>query len=470
MVISTVILAGGQGCRLWPISRTSKPKQFLSFGEGGSMLQKTYKRNHIDPNQKTYVLTNSEHISLLEEQLNEIGVKNCSLIIEPESKNTAPAIVAAALDLYNKNASALMIVVPSDSEIKGATVYQNKVREAIKLAEQGFFVTFGIKPTRPEVAYGYIKKGGEIGKGAYSVEKFVEKPDLNKAREYLASGDYFWNSGMFVFPVARLLEEMNNFEPKMLKAVQSSLDQAQTDGNKILLAKGPFSQITANSIDYALMEKVNDVAVLESEFYWSDMGTWYSVWETQDKDSNGNVLSKNSIAVNTKNTLVNSSSSKLIATLDIENISIVETRDALLVANTNSSFNIKEIVNELSKKNRPEVNYHAGEERPWGNFTTIIKEKKYLVKNIVVKPKQKLSLQYHNHRSEHWIVVKGTAEVTVGKTVTVVKENEYIFIPKLEKHRLANIGDCDLELVEIQFGDTLDESDIVRIEDMYGRR
>jgi len=351
MDIFLVVLAGGNGTRLWPLSRTSRPKQFLSFGSEGTMLQKAIKRNQVAQRQKTIILTGTHHIALVEEQLEEINMPGTSIIVEPEVKNTAPAIIAAALRIYEESANAIMIVSPSDHEIQQVNEYRQSIIAAIDLARQGYYVTLAIKPIRPEVAYGYMKHGVAISDQAFVVEKFFEKPSLKHAKEYVNSGKYFWNSGIFVFPVNRFLDDVSILEPMMLQYIRQAFDRASFQQNTIFLDKDSYGQIHANSIDYALMEKAHRVVAIKTAFSWNDLGTLRSIWEVQPKDINGNVLSSNAITINTKNLYINSTSHRVIAAVDIGDIIIIETDDILLVANCNSSKSIRLLADHLSRTN-----------------------------------------------------------------------------------------------------------------------
>lgn len=473
MSVYSAILAGGNGTRLWPISNSSSPKQFWRLSSKDTMLQEAFKRNNIKENNKTYIVSNADYATLINEQLSEIKADNYSLVIEPEAKNTAPAITAVAQHIYNEDPEAILIVAPSDHKIKDVDFYQGKIREAIKLARQGYYIAFGVPPHKAEVNFGYIKQGKKLSQNAYAVEKFAEKPIFEKACEYFKSGNYYWNSGIFILPVASFLKEISSFEPEMTKYVKQSVEQATMRDNYIFLSSEFFSQATANSIDYAFMEKTKKAAFIKYDSYWNDMGVWNSIWEAQEKDRDGNVLDHNAVAYKTKNSLVISQSGRKIAALGVENITIIDTVSGLLVANTKESHEIKNIVSQLNSPAKeiphsatilPHIVY-----RPWGRFENKIKEENYAIKKIIVNPGQKLSLQYHNHRSEHWVIIHGKAEVEVDGVIRILEENEHIFIPKLSQHRLTNIGNIDLELIELQFGDILEESDIVRLEDIYGR-
>lgn len=445
MSVFLVVLAGGNGTRLWPLSRASKPKQFLSFCHEGTMLQKVIKRNQITKTQKTIVLTGIDHIALVEEQLEEINISNTSIIVEPEVKNTAPAIIAAGLRIYEENPDAIMIVTPSDNDIRQLDKYKQSITTAIDFAQQGYYVTLAIKPLRPEVAYGYMKQGTIISGKVFLVDKFFEKPNLEKAKEYINSGNYFWNSGIFIFPVKRFLDEISLLEPTMLQYIQDAFDRADIQQNKIFLDNDTYGQIHANSIDYALMEKTHKVVAVQTEFPWNDMGTLRSIWETQPKDSNGNVLSTNAITINTKNIYINSTSHRVIAAVDVDNISIIETSDVLLIANSNSSHSIKCMVDEISRTDIKDDMVI----KPWGMCETLTRGEKFFIKKIKVKPSKSLTLKPDHDRGQHWIVISGLAQVNNRDTVTVFKKNNYLFISPQEAYIIANISLEDLELIEV---------------------
>lgn len=465
MAVYSIILAGGYGTRLWPISSAAYPKQFMRLDNEDTMLQKTFKRNNLTENKSTYFIINPEYNCLINEQILEIKAQNYNLIVEPEAKNTAPSILAAALHIYRDDPEAIIIVTPSDHEIKDIEYYQTKIREAIKLANTGNHVTFGIIPNKAETEFGYIKQGKEIKHDVFAIDKFMEKPSFEQVCEYLKDNKYYWNSGIFIFSVKMLLSELSVFEPDMVQQIKLSLEGAILKDLCIFLAPEPFSYIKANSIDYALMERTTKAVFMRYESFWSDMGSWHCIWNACDKDANGNVIGTNTITYNTKNSLVISQSDKKVATLGLENISIIGTPDSVLVASTKESHKIKDMIAKVKGNilSSHDLKQAYTTYKPWGRFENIIKEKYYVIKKIIINPGQKLSLQYHQYQNEYWVIIKGSAEALVGNRKSILKENDYIFIPKLTKHRLANIGMVNLELIEIQFGDVVEESDIIRI-------
>lgn len=453
MLLYTVILAGGGGSRLWPLSRAHSPKQFLSFDKAGTLLQKTFKRNQIIDSHKTYIIGNREHAGLVERQLDQCGVKNYVLIIEPEQKDTAPAIISAALNIYKSDPTGIMLVAPSDNEIKEEQEYKEKILVAKKLAEKGYYVAFGIVPTRPENAYGYIKQGEQIEDEAFAVERFVEKPPIHKARKYIATSQYYWNSGIFVIPVKKFLEDIKVFEPKMLSCVRLSLEGAKLQDNKIFLEQKAFSLIEAKSIDYAFMEKSNSLAFIKCNFFWSDMGTWSSIWEAQKKDCSGNALSPNVVVKDTKDSLIFSKSNKLIAAVGVENISVIDTPDALLIINTALSNNVKAFIKGLSLDEHFEAGERSPLHREWGNIEEVASGSGYAINRIFINPEQSLPWQYQKNQNKFWTILKGVAEVTINNEVKILKSNEQISIPTIARYRVCNLGKQNLEFIEILTGD-----------------
>jgi mannose-1-phosphate guanylyltransferase/mannose-6-phosphate isomerase len=482
MQLYSVILAGGGGTRLWPISNSSKPKQFLSLDNQDTLFNQTLKRNNFIPNNRIIIVTGSKYLSPVDENLSKLdstdikdGVK---IIVEPKSKNTAPAITAAALAIYDNDRHSIMLVAPSDHVITDTDCYEKNIKLGISLAKEGNFVTFGIKPDSPDINYGYIKRGEYITDKVFKAKTFIEKPSQDKANEYCNADDFYRNSGIFIFSVQAYIDAISFYEPKMQEQIKKSLRKAKFKDNKIFLDPENFNKINPNSIDYALIERISDIIIIEADFSCHDIGTWKGLWNAGLKDNKGNILSDNTFTFNTRNSLINSGTGKFIAAVDLENVSIIETNDAILVVNNETSYNVKHVVTKFTANDYPKFNSETKFEKyfidtikkePWGCFDTIKTENNYLIKKITISPKQKLSLQFHQHRSEHWIVVKGTGEVTVGTHIKILKEDEYVYIPKQAKHRLTNIGDDDLVLIEIQIGNILKESDIVRLKDLYGR-
>jgi mannose-1-phosphate guanylyltransferase/mannose-6-phosphate isomerase len=466
MKIIPVIMAGGSGTRLWPLSRGMYPKQFLPLVGEQTMLQQTCKRAAAVTSEAPIIICNEDHRFIASEQIRLSGVKDAKLILEPEGKNTAPAVAIAALQALSDEDSVLL-VLSADHYIEDTAQFANTVLKAVDSAVQGAMVTFGIKPTAPETGYGYILKGQAVGQ-LHKVGSFVEKPSVSTARKYLESGDYLWNSGMFVFTASAYLSELKQFAPKILNACEAAMQLAVSDMDFIRPNKQAFSLCPDNSIDYAVMEKTCNAKVISFSAAWSDVGSWSSLWEVTDKDSNNNSIIGDVISVDTKSSYIHSNE-KLTAVLGLENIVVVDTKDALLVANKNNIQDIKKIVNQLKAEGRSQTSHHREVYRPWGVYDSIDNGERYQVKRITVKPGAKLSVQMHHHRAEHWIVVSGTAKVRVGNAEKLISENESVYIPIGETHSLENPGRIQLELIEVQSGSYLGEDDIVRFEDKYGR-
>lgn len=464
--IIPVILSGGSGTRLWPLSRKHYPKQLLNLTGGTyTMLQETAIRvNHL---QAPIVVCNEDHRFMVAEQLKVVGDSAASIILEPVARNTAPAITLAALNAMESDEDAIIAVFPADHVISDQAAFESSLQIAIDAAKQGDLVTFGIKPTSAETGYGYIKAQKAEGE-AKPVECFVEKPDLETAQHYVASGDYFWNSGMFVFKASAYLNAVEKFTPEILKACRQSLDKAKTDMDFIRINKEAFAQSPDDSIDYAVMERADNVLVVPMEAGWNDVGSWSSLWEIADKDENNNAFIGDVISQQCNNVLVHNMD-KLVATIGLEDVIIVDTKDALLVAHKDKVQGVKDVVGALKKGLRTEHLMHREVHRPWGCYDSIDNGSRYQVKRIKVKPGASLSLQMHHHRAEHWIVVKGTAMIQVGEKEKLKTENESVYIPIGEKHRLTNPGKVVLELIEVQTGSYLGEDDIVRFEDVFGR-
>ncbi len=453
--MTTVILCGGSGTRLWPISRTLLPKQFVKLFADGSLFQKTVRRN-MKIGAKICVVSNELQYFLAVDQLEECAEK-ASFILESAARNTAAAIALAALAQKEET---VMLVVASDHLIENEKAYEEAVARAEKLARDGYLVTFGIKPTTPEIGYGYIKANGE------SVSAFVEKPDEARAKEYLSSGEYLWNSGMFCFCAGTLLEEMRRYAPDIYNAAKNAFE-AVTNEEPLKIALEDMLKIPSNSIDYAVMEKSQKVKVVACDMGWSDLGSFESLYEAMPKDENGNTAT-NAITINAKNNAV-ITSERLVALVGVEDLMIVDTPDALLVAKRGYGQKVKDIVAKLKEQNSELHNIHLTVHRPWGEYTVLEEGARYKVKKIVVKPGKRLSLQKHFHRNEHWIVIEGTARIVNGESETVVRTNESTYIPMGQAHRLENPGKVDLVLLEAQVGDYLGEDDIVRLNDDYNR-
>jgi mannose-1-phosphate guanylyltransferase/mannose-6-phosphate isomerase len=464
--IQPVILAGGTGSRLWPLSRELYPKQLLKLIGDQSLLQATFRRClALDNANLPIIVVGEEHRFIAKTQIDALGVGDVAILLEPVGRNTAPAVYAAAQFCRNSGDEELiLLVLPADHLIADVTAFNSAVLEAVALAEKGRLVTFGIKPTSPETGYGYIKKG----EGS-AVESFVEKPDLNTAKAYVESGNYFWNSGMFAFAVSTLLEEFDQHSAEIGKAMSAAVEQGKKDGPFFRLDAKSMAQCPSDSIDYALMEKSTAVSVVPADLGWSDIGSWQALWEVSVKDRNGNVTSGDVVVEDLTNCLVRSEHG-LVAVVGLKDTIVIETADAVLVAPMNRAQDVKAIVQRLKKEKRDEYQLHRTVYRPWGSYTILEEQDNFKIKRITVLPTVKLSLQMHHHRSEHWVVVKGTARVTCGDKVFLVRENESTYIPCGEKHRLENPGVIPLELIEVQNGSYLGEDDIVRFDDDFGRQ
>lgn len=460
-----VILSGGSGTRLWPLSREAYPKQFLPLIGNQTMLQATWRRVAPVSDAKPIIVANNEHRFMVAEQMREIGIEPAAVVLEPVGRNTAPAIAVAAMLAVAQDEDAILLVLPSDHVIANEQAFHDAVGSALDAAERGALVTFGIVPARPETGYGYIKAGK--GENPKTVERFVEKPDLETAKHYLESGEYLWNSGMFMFKASRYLDELRRFDPDVLIACGQALALGSRDSDFIRLDNNAFSAIRGNSIDYAVMERTSYAAVIALDAGWSDVGSWGALWEASHQDENGNAHHGDVIAINCKNTYVHGN--RLIGMIGLEDVVVVETDDAVLVGHRDRIQDVKEIVGIIKANGRPEALAHRKVYRPWGAYDSIDNGARFQVKRITVKPGASLSLQMHHHRAEHWIVVSGTAEVTRGDEVILLAENQSTYIPLGVTHRLRNPGKLPLELIEVQSGSYLGEDDIVRFDDAYGR-
>lgn len=462
-----VILSGGSGTRLWPLSRGQFPKQFLPLISNHTMLQETVLRlNGVEGMKAPIAICNEDHRFMMAEQLWEIGIKPSAIILEPMGKNTAPAVAIAALTAESEDD--VLLVLPADHVISDLEVFHYAIAQAKVLAEQGKLVTFGIVPTEPETGYGYIKRNALQQGGAFNVAAFVEKPDLDTAKYYLESGDYFWNSGMFAFKAGSFLQELNKFNPDMLLACRRALEAAKVDLDFIRLDKTLFSACPADSIDYAVMEKTDKAVVIPLDAGWNDVGSWSALWDVADKDQFGNAISGDVLAVDSENSFVHAEN-KLVAIIGVRDLVIVETADALMVAPKDRVQEVKDVVAQLKQHKRSEAELHRKVYRPWGHYDSVDSGERYQTKRIVVKPGARLSLQKHHHRAEHWVVVKGTALVTKDDETILLSENQSTYIPLGTVHCLENPGIIPLEMVEVQSGSYLGEDDIVRFEDSYGR-
>jgi len=463
-----VILSGGSGTRLWPLSREAYPKQFLPLAGEDTMLQATWLRVAPLATAAPLVVANEEHRFMVAEQLRLVGCTPAAIVLEPVGRNTAPAIAAAALQAMRDGADPLLLVLPSDHVIADAAAFQAAVRAAEPAASRGQLVTFGIVPTGPETGYGYIRAGAAGDGGVRAVAEFVEKPDAATAERYVASGEYFWNSGMFLFRASVFLAELERQQPAMLAACRAALDGASRDEDFVRLDKAAFAACPADSIDYAVMEHTAAAAVLPIDVGWNDLGSWSALWAIAGRDADGNAHHGDVLAQDCRNTLA-WADGRLVALLGLEDVVVVDTADAVLVAHKDRVQDVKSLVTALKASGRSEPHCHRKVYRPWGSYDSIDVGGRFQVKRITVKPGASLSLQMHHHRAEHWVVVSGTGRVTRGDEVLMLSENQSTYIPLGVKHRLENPGVLPLELIEVQSGSYLGEDDIVRFEDVYGR-
>ncbi|WP_458071327.1 mannose-1-phosphate guanylyltransferase/mannose-6-phosphate isomerase [Rhodanobacter sp. BL-MT-08] len=465
-----LILSGGSGTRLWPVSRKNLPKQFLALAGKGTLFQQTLQRTRRLPNvAEPIVVASDDHRFLAADQLLELGIENATIVLEPLARNTAPAIALGALQALRRGGDPLLLVLPADHLISDTDAFLDVVQQATPLAEQGWLVTFGIRPDRPETGFGYIRRAQAIGAGGFQVQQFVEKPDLAMAESYLADGRYDWNSGMFLFRASRYLEELAEHAPEMLAAVRAADANATADLDFVRIDQEAFSHVPDRSIDYAVMEKTLRAAVIPVSCGWSDIGSWSALWLTGEKDADGNLSEGDTLSIDSHNSLLRSHDRHLLATVGIDDLIVVTTPDATLVAHRDAAQDVKRIVEQLKACSRTEHSLHRVVHRPWGSYDSLESRERFQVKRIVVKPGASLSLQKHHHRAEHWIVVSGTAEVTCDEKVFLLGENQSTYIPLGSVHRLRNPGKVAVELIEVQSGSYLGEDDIVRYDDVYGR-
>ncbi|MGI2033614.1 mannose-1-phosphate guanylyltransferase/mannose-6-phosphate isomerase [Rhizobium panacihumi] len=470
--IIPVIMAGGKGTRLWPLSRSSAPKQFIQVVNETTLFQETLERV---ANGAVYeapvVITNQDFRFTVAEQAREVGIDLSAIILEPVARNTAAAIAAAAFHLKQVfGEDAVLQILASDHEIDAGRDWSEAIATALKTANSGRIVTFGIKPTEPATGYGYIEQGESLSSGAHKVKRFVEKPQLDVAEQMLAAGGFFWNSGIFMCRADLLLNELESFAPSVHAAASSAVENASVDLDFVRLDEKSFAASPDISIDYAVMEKTANAAVVAASFAWSDLGSWDSVWKLGDKDDNGNVVIGHATVMNTENSLVLSRASH-IAVQGLKDVAVIASEDAVYVGRMEDAQDVGKLVKHLAKAEATAklTETHPTCYRPWGGYTSILNGDRFQVKRLFVLPGKKLSLQKHFHRSEHWICVKGTAEVTIGDTVTFVRENESVYIPQGDLHRLYNPGRIMLEMIEVQTGSYLGEDDIVRVSDEFGR-
>lgn len=464
-----VILSGGSGTRLWPMSRELYPKQFIPLLGDESLFERTLHRvRGIEDLQDPIVVCNQEHRFMAAEQLRRAGMEGGTILLEPEGRNTAPAIAVAALEAVERHGDAVLLVLPADHLIRDEAAFRAAARTAARAAAEGWLVTFGVVPARPETGFGYIRRGEALGPELYRVARFVEKPDAQTAEGYLREGGYYWNSGMFLFLASRYLHELARFEPEMIECCRAAFEGRGRDLDFVRLDVERFRRSPADSVDYAVMERTDRAVVVPLEAGWSDVGSWHALWEAQEHDADGNVLVGDVIAEDTHGAYLHATG-RLLAVLGVNDVVIVETADAVMVAPRQRSQEVRRIVDRLKREGRDEVRVHRKVYRPWGSYETLHLAERFQVKHITVDPGHSLSLQLHHHRSEHWIVVRGTARVTLRDETVLLGENQSIYIPLGAEHRLENPGKIPLELIEVQSGSYLGEDDIVRLEDRYGR-
>ncbi len=465
-----VILSGGNGSRLWPLSRKHNPKQFLPLVGQKTLFQQTLQRLSLEEVSAPVVVCNDAHRFLVEEQLDAINCVPRSILLEPFGRNTAPAVALAALSILEEGKDDVMLVLPADHVIENEAAFHQALNVASSAAHAGEMVLFGITPDKPETGFGYIQTNNTAitENGTFRVEAFIEKPSMDKAQEYLASGHYYWNSGMFMFQASSYLSELKQHDPDMYDKVLSTFQRSRKEDNILHIDSDIFSHCPDNSIDYAVMEKTSKACVVPLQANWSDVGSWSALWDVHTKDSNGNVVNGDVLLEQSTNCYIRGEE-RLVTLLGLDNVVVVDTKDALMVATKDKVQDVKKLVQAIEQKQRPEANAHREVYRPWGFYDSVDNGSRHQVKRITVKPGARLSLQKHHHRAEHWIVVSGTAEVTCGEKTFLMSENQSTYIPIGEVHRLANPGKIPLEIIEVQSGSYLGEDDIVRFEDIYGR-
>lgn len=465
-----VILSGGNGSRLWPLSRKQNPKQFLPLTGQQTLFQQTLQRLSLEDVSAPVIVCNEGHRFLVEEQLDAINCVPHSILLEPFGRNTAPAVALAAFSVLEEGKDDVMLVLPADHVIEDETAFHQALKVAANAARSGEMVLFGITPDKPETGFGYIQTNNDatVENGTFRVEAFVEKPNLEKAQEYLESGRYYWNSGMFMFKASRYLGELKQHDPAMYDKVLSTFQRSRKEEKILHIDSDIFTHCPDNSIDYAVMEKTSKACVVPLQANWSDVGSWSALWDVHAKDDNGNVANGDVLLEQSTNCYIQGEE-RLVTLLGLDNVVVVDTKDALMVAAKDKVQDVKKLVQAIEQKQRPETSAHREVYRPWGCYDSVDNGNRHQVKRITVKPGARLSLQKHHHRAEHWIVVSGTAEVTCGKKTFLMAENQSTYIPIGEVHRLANPGKIPLEIIEVQSGSYLGEDDIVRFEDIYGR-
>ena len=470
--IHPVILSGGAGTRLWPLSRAAYPKQLLPLVSERTLLQETAARNLSDVGfAAPLLICNEDHRFLVDEQLRQVAIEPQAILLEPIARNTGPAIAAAALWLLARDPDALMLVQPSDHVVADTEAFHRAVMQGIAAAHAGRLVTFGVKPTRPDTGYGYIQAGGTLANadGVRSVDRFVEKPNRETAERFLSDGNFLWNSGIFLLSARAYLDELARINPAMLAACERAMQTGEEDLVFFRLDRAAFAEAPSLSIDHAVMEHTNRAAVVPVDMAWSDVGSWHALRDIGDADGAGNVLNGDVLAEKVTNSYIRSTGGRLVAAVGLDNVVIVATDDAVLVADADCAAQVSGLVTTLRQRNRSEPDQHTTGYRPWGNYRTVDAGDRFQVKRITVKPGGKLSLQKHYHRAEHWVVVRGTAIVQRGEERMIVRENESVYIPIGTEHRLENPGKLPLQLIEVQSGPYLGEDDIVRVADNYGR-
>jgi len=467
-MIIPVILSGGSGTRLWPLSRKLHPKQFIELMGKTTLFQEAILRLP-ESIENPLIICNEEHRFLAAEQLRKINKEPKNIILEPVGRNTAPAIALAALKSIKESEDAILLVLSADHLIQDMDKFHQAIALATKQAEQNKLVTFGIAPNKIETGYGYIKANISKNKNYYDIDEFVEKPDYKTAKKYVDSGGYFWNSGMFMFKASVYLSELEKYEPEILSACQKSCQTEFYDLDFIRLNEQEFLKCPSQSIDYAVMEKTKNASMVILDANWSDVGSWTALWDSQVKDNDDNLVVGDVILDKVSDTYVHSTSNRLVSVIGLSNLIVVDTQDAVLVTNKEHAQDVKNIVEKIKKSGRLESDQHRKIFRPWGYYDSIDRGEGFQVKRILVNPGQKLSLQKHNHRSEHWVVVKGKAQVTCGEKTFQLIENQSTYISLGKVHRLENIEDTPLEIIEIQTGSYLGEDDIIRIDDDYER-
>ena len=465
-----VILSGGSGSRLWPLSRKHYPKQFLALTGTDTLFQQTIKRLRFDGVQAPVLVCNQEHRFIVQEQLKAQKLETQTILLEPFGRNTAPAVAIAAMKLIAEGRDELLLVLPADHVLEDQKAFEAALYVAAQAAEIGELVLFGIPASRPETGYGYIKSVADatLPLGAIRVQRFVEKPNALRAQEFVDSGDYYWNSGIFLFRASRYLEELKKHDADIYDTCLLALERSQVEDDVINIDAATFECCPDNSIDYSVMEKTTRACVVPLDAGWNDVGSWSSIWDVHDKDKNGNVTKGDVMVHDSRNCLVHGNG-KLVSVIGLDDIVVVETKDAMMIAHRDHVQDVKTVVKQLDAQGRSETQNHCEVYRPWGSYDSVDMGGRFQVKHISVKPGATLSLQMHHHRAEHWIVVSGTAEVTCDDKVFLLTENQSTYIPMTSVHRLSNPGKIPLEIIEVQSGSYLGEDDIERLEDVYGR-